>query len=159
MIDSGPFIKKIERLEDDLEIARDRVKELEQALGIGDDIMPLRLLGLTPMQARLVNLLWKRDTVTRDQILIVLYQDDYERRFDVQSRIVDVICCQARKRLRKHGITLGSLFKPGMRSDGGGYRMPPESKEKLTAVLGALKAPVEACETRGLPADRQRAAE
>jgi hypothetical protein len=159
VIDSGPFIRKIERLEDELEVALDRVKDLERALGIGDDIMPLRMLGLTPLQAKLVNLLSKRDVATRAQILMVLYQDDYERSFDVQPRIVDVVCCQARKRLRKHGITIESLFKPGMRSDGGGYRMPPESKQKLTAALGALKAPVEACETPGLPAYRRRAAE
>jgi hypothetical protein len=135
---SGPFIQKIERLEDELELARDRVRELEKALGIGDDIMPLRLLGLSAQEAVVVNLLTRRDVVTRDQILIAMYSEDEERRFDVQPKIVDVVCSKARQKLRPLGVSFGSIFKAGGgRDEGGAYRMPGPDKARLAKLVAS----------------------
>jgi hypothetical protein len=127
----GPYIEK---LEDELEIARDRVKELEQALGIGDDLMPLRHLGLSPQQARLVNAIHKRSVVTKAQAMMAIYAADDDRRFDVLPKILDTIVCNARHRLRRFGVSFETI---NGREDEGGYRMTDRDKSRLDGLLAS----------------------
>ncbi len=129
---SGPFIQKIERLEDELELARDRARELEVALGIGDDLMPLRMLGLSPQQARLVNAMHKRRVLTRTQALMAIYASDDDRRFDVLPKILDVIASHSRRKLRRCGIEFETLRGAG---DDGGFYMPGPDKSRLAKLL------------------------
>ena len=130
--DSGPHIARIERLEDELQIARDRIKELERALGIGDDLMPLRMLGLSPFEARLVNVIRKRDTVTRTQALIAIYDGDDDRRLDVLPKVLDVFTSNARRALGRFGVSFETLNGAG---DNGGYYMPGPDKARLTRLI------------------------
>jgi hypothetical protein len=142
--DSGPHIVRIERLEDELQTARDRIKELEAALGLHDDIQPLIRLGLSKSEARVVSLLSKRQHVTREQALLAIYAEDPERRYDVQDQVVDVFICNARRKLRRLGVEFGS---PALWSARGGYVMPGDSKSRLAKLIASGARLV----TRGRP--------
>jgi hypothetical protein len=128
---SGPHIEK---LEDELQIARDRIKELEAVLGIGDDLMPLRLLGLTPHEAKLVNVIRRRNVATRTQAMIAMYGGDDDRRLDVLPKVIDVVACNARSKLGRFGVSFGTLR--GM-DDDGGYHMPGPDKARLARLLAS----------------------
>jgi hypothetical protein len=125
-------------LEDELLIARDRIKELESALGIGDDLMPYRLMGFSPHEAAIVRTLMTRPVMTKEQALLAMYAEDPERRFDVQVKIVDTVICYARRKLRKLGISVETLG-PGL-----GYRMSALDKARAQALL-AVQVDLLAC--------------
>lgn len=114
---------------DTLQLARDRIRELETALGLGDDLAPLRLLGLTIQQARVVNLLLRREIVTKLQVLAALYVDDPDRRYDVQDKIADVVMSKARHNLARLGVTFGSA------GHGLGFRMLSPDKSRLRRLI------------------------
>jgi len=124
----GPH--SVESLEDQLEIARDRIKELERALGIGDNLMPYRLLGFSPHESAAVHTLLKRPMATKEQILQAMYAQDPERRWDiVGTKMADTVICITRKKLRRLGVSIETL---GL---GVGYRMPDESKARLEDLV------------------------
>lgn len=123
----GPHI--VERLEDQLQVAKDRIKELEQALGIGDDLMPYRMMGFSPHESAVVNVLFKRPVATKEQILQAMYGQEPERRWDiVGTKMADTVICITRKKLRRLGVAIETL---GL---GVGYQMPVADK----AALGRL---------------------
>jgi hypothetical protein len=101
--------QRIESLKTALDLAQQRIDELECALGRDDDLTPLRLLGLTTQEARLVNLLRQRELVTKEQAMQAIYVDDPDRRFDVSYKIGDVVAFNARKKLARYGVTFGHL--------------------------------------------------
>jgi len=131
MLDSGPFIVKIERLEDELEVARERIRELEAALGADDLLLPLRMLGLSQAESRIVNLLRKRDYATKEQLSLAVYIDDPERRFDVQPKCLDVMVHTTREKLAGWGVTFTTLA----RGQNPGYRMAGPDKGRLARLI------------------------
>lgn len=136
-LDSGPHIVghlrgRVESLTNALERAQDRINELERAIGIGDDLMPLRMLGLSPQQARLVNAMRKRGVLTRTQALMAVYDENDDRRFDVLPKILDVIVSNTRKTLARFGISFETMR--GLDNDGGYYMRGPD-KSRLAKLL------------------------
>lgn len=150
---SGPHVVKhlqsrVDSLKAALDAAQDRINELERALGIGDDLTPLRLLGLGPQEAAVVNLLMKRSLVTRHQLLVAIYADNEDRRFDVmQTPLVGAVAGRARMKLNRLGVTFASLYKQGQRSEAGGYRMSGADKARLAKLIASGARLV----TRGRP--------
>lgn len=134
-LNSGPHIiglnRRIEELEDELQLARDRVKELEAALGIGDDLAPIRRMGFSPQEAAVVNVLVKRDTVNREAVMQAIYGADPERRYDVQDKLADVHLSRVRVKLGRMGVDLVSL---GWLL---GWRLTPPGKARFARLLAS----------------------
>jgi hypothetical protein len=131
MIDSGPFIRKIERLEDELEVMRQRLDETQRLFGLDQDILALQRLGLSPSQARVAGILLKRPMVTAEQMGFAVYIDDPDRRHELGGSALKVHVSKARERLRKLGVHI----EDGRRFGHPGYSMTPESKAWLRALM------------------------
>jgi two-component system cell cycle response regulator CtrA len=115
---------RIEALEAQLARLRDRIEELEDALGI--NIEPWFGLGLSRQESRLFAVLMKRDSVTREQGVAVICGADPDDRAD--PKIIDVLVCRLRRKLRPYGIQIGTIW-------GQGHRIDPHSKENARALI------------------------
>jgi hypothetical protein len=131
MIDSGPCIKKIERLEDELEVMRQRLDEAKRLFGGDQDVLALQRLGLSPSQARAASILLNRPTVTAEQMGFAVYIDDPDRRHELSKCALRVHVSKARERLR----TLGVRIEDGRQIGYPGYRMPADSKAYLRSLM------------------------
>jgi two-component system cell cycle response regulator CtrA len=118
---AGPYIQRIEELEE-------TITSMKEALGTDRELLALRLVGLTEYQARLAAALYRREYLSKEGGLAAMYHDDIDRRMDAEPQIVDVTVCTVRKKLKHCGITIDTIW-------GDGYRMPPESKAKLKALM------------------------
>jgi two-component system cell cycle response regulator CtrA len=115
---------RIEALEAELARLRDRIEELEDALGI--NIEPWFGLGLNHQESRLFAALMKRDAVTKEQGMAAICGADPDDRPD--PKIIDVLVCRLRRKLRPYGIKIGTIW-------GQGHRMDPHSKENARALV------------------------
>jgi len=103
---------------------RDRVEELERLLGMRP-VLP-RALGLTPREADVFGMLLKRHLMPTTQLFEAIWGGDS----DCNSKIVDVIVCKLRAKLRPHGIAIRNQY-------GIGYFMTPQSKAAAHALIAA----------------------
>lgn len=119
--------KYVEMLEDENEVLRERILQLEQALGYRL-VVPL-LFGLTDHESRLLGALLTRDIMSRAQLLTALYGhkpvDD-----EPELKIIDVYTCKARAKLKPFGVEISSKW-------GVGYYMTKEAKAKVQEYLAA----------------------
>jgi two-component system, cell cycle response regulator CtrA len=102
----------------------DRVEELERLIGMRP-VLP-RLLGLTPREADVFGILLKRQVMSAEQLFEAIWGGDS----DCHSRIVEVVVCKLRAKLRPHGITIRNEY-------GAGYYMTPQSKAAAHALIAA----------------------
>jgi len=125
----------------ELERLRDRVEQLEQALGV-DRSLTSRLrtaFGLEPGVAQVMGMLMKRDFVTHDALYVVLYAARPECDWP-DARIVDTQISRPRRALRRHGITIRTQW-------GEGWSMSPADKARVHAVMDSGDAYVAAVAT------------
>jgi hypothetical protein len=125
--------QRVRELKDSLDLAQQRIDELERALGLGDDITPLRLLGLTPSEARFVNLLYRNGFVTKAMAKQAVYVDEPDRAFEVQDKIIDVIACRCRQKFAAFGIAINGRVGRG----NCGHVMLPADQARLRDLLAA----------------------
>ena len=153
---SGPHIKpsreqylesRVSELKIALDIAQQRIDDLEKALGIGDDIGPICRMGFTEQEAKLVNALVKLPVVSRQALNAAAYDEVPDRRFDVQDKSIDVVLCRVRQKLARLGVEIEQL---GFRN---GWRITLAGKARL-ARLVASGARIDA----GRPSDMRHAA-
>ena len=107
----------------------DRIIELEAAYGFSDDVTRWGKLGLSPDQGRIMNALMKADIATVSQLTYALYGELADQRPSPELT-ARVQVCHCRRKLRRHGVIIQTLF-------GHGRRLTPESKRKLDALLEA----------------------
>lgn len=115
---------RLEALEAENERLRDRVTELEEALGFSIEL-PI-YLGLSPAEARVFGALMKRPTWTKEQLMVALYShrpDD-----PPEMKIVDVFICKLRKKLKPIGIEIETLW-------GQGVRLSPAMRDRAQAII------------------------
>lgn len=103
---------------------RDRVEELERLLGMRP-VLP-RLWRLTGREAEVLGILLRRKVMTHAQLFEAIWGGDSDR--DV--KIVEVMVCKLRAKLRLHGIEIRT-------EHGVGYFVPPESKAAARAQIAA----------------------
>lgn len=115
---------KVAEAENDM--LRERIIDLERALGVGY-VAPLAL-RLTATEQRVVGHLLEREHITKDSAMAVLYRD--LARDEAEPKIVDVFICKIRKKLKPFGIKITTLW-------GQGYAMPQASKAALRALRDA----------------------
>jgi len=103
---------------------RDRIEELERLVGMR--MVPPRLWGLTQREAEVLGILLRRQVMTHAQLFEAIWGGDSERNI----KIVEVIVCKLRAKLRPHGIAIRS-------EHGVGYFVPPDSKATARARIAA----------------------
>lgn len=84
-----------------------------------------RMFGLTSTEARAFTEILRRADVTKDQIHVAMSDENPPRS---HVKIVDVIMCKMRRKLRRHKITVTTLW-------GRGYAMPQTSKDIVRGLL------------------------
>ena len=88
---------------------RERIDELEEEVRQLRDLLfserqftflvrCREVLGTTPIEARLLQALTKRRTMTREALMIALYSDRPDD--PPQAKIIDVLVCKLRNRLK-----------------------------------------------------------
>jgi two-component system cell cycle response regulator CtrA len=122
----------IQTLERENDALRARVRDLEEQFGFTFECPPQ--FGLTAQEARIFGLLLKKPLVTKEFAVSALY---FHRQDEAEIKIVDVLICKARKKLKPHNIAIETVW-------GQGYRLPAESRaiaERLLAEAnGMLRA-------------------
>jgi two-component system cell cycle response regulator CtrA len=103
---------------------RDRIEELERLIGLRT--VPPRLWGLTQREAQVLGLLLRRQVMTHAQLFEAIWGGDSERNI----KIVEVVVCKLRAKLRPHGIAIRTEY-------GAGYFIPPDSKATARARIAA----------------------
>ena len=115
----------------ELQHLRDRVEELEMILGMGEDDVSLvrQITGLTPTQATLVSILYRRRvTLTKETLYQAMYGGMAECD-QPQVRVLDSLIHQARKALRPFGVNISTVY------GGGGFSMDELSRARFKALL------------------------
>lgn len=111
-----------------LDHALERIAQLEAILGFRD----ICIHGYSPGQSRILGLLLRKDTVTKDMIVDALYGDRADG--DVpEPKTVDVLICQLRRKLKPHGIEFKTWY-------GVGYFMDEDNRKRLRAYAADQKA-------------------
>jgi DNA-binding winged helix-turn-helix (wHTH) protein len=111
---------------------RDRVEELERLLGMRP-VLP-RMWGLTGREADVLGILLRRQVMTHAQLFEAIWGGDS----DCSVKIVEVMVCKLRAKLRPHGIAIRT-------EHGVGYFVPSDSKAKARAQIAAHERECEAC--------------
>lgn len=117
------------KLEAENEELREKLRALEEMLGVRIET-PL-VLQLTGQEAKMFGILLKRDLVTKEQAMVVLYGERPE--CEVEIKIVDVFVCKMRKKLKGFDIAIETIW-------GRGYRMPAQSKVVAARLLEDARA-------------------
>jgi two-component system cell cycle response regulator CtrA len=94
----------------ELERLRDRVRELEEILGM--DVELPNQLGFTPVENKIVGLLIKRPVVSKEVLYTTLYGDRPECE-QPDIKIFDVYICKLRKKLKVMNIQIYSRYTIG----------------------------------------------
>jgi two-component system cell cycle response regulator CtrA len=115
------LVQKLEAENDEL---RERVRVLEEMVGIRIDV-PI-IFGLTAHEAGVFGVLLKREIVTKEMAMLALYGD--RPNHEVEIKIVDVYVCKARKKLKRFGIEIETVW-------GRGFRLSAASKAIAQGLL------------------------
>lgn len=93
--------------------------ELRKALGLLTDVRIPLSWKLTPIEARFFGTLVneKGELTTKERLHAAMGGDNPE--YDADIKIVDVVACKVRKKLKPHGIVFETVW-------GRGYRLSPE---------------------------------
>lgn len=121
----GPHIVGLRQRVETLETEN---AELRTMLGLDEDVADLQHFGFSPNEARIVNLLRKRRTVTREQALFVCHPNNPDRRYEVTGNVVSVHLSRIRSKLRPLGCSLSVIYGVGWRLD---------APDRLEAALAA----------------------
>jgi DNA-binding response OmpR family regulator len=117
-------------LEAENEQLREKIARLEETLGTR--IETPMVLRLTGQEAKMFGILLKRELVTKQQALDVLY-GHLPPEDEAEAKIVDVFVCKMRKKLTPWQIEIETVW-------GRGYRMPAQSKAAAAALLEQARA-------------------
>lgn len=91
----------------------------------------VRLLKVTRLEAIIFAFLLKRAEATKQQLHHVIEQNrPTENREATDPKMIDVIICRLRKKLKPHDATITTVW-------GLGYRMEQPDREKVVALLQA----------------------
>lgn len=111
------------KLEDENDYLRRRVRELEQKIGFFFECPPQ--FGLTRQEAVVFGLLLKNPLVTKEFAVSAMY---LHKQDEAEAKIVDVLVCKARKKLKVWDVKIETVW-------GQGYRLPPESRAIAERLL------------------------
>jgi len=119
---------KVRLLEEEVQQLRDRIDVLEQDF-LGTDIpIPIEW-RLTQSEGRLIRALARRPELTKAQLVTALYYDRVAEEEVPEPKIVDVMICKARRKLKPFGVSITTLW-------GTGFALDAETRRMLTETSG-----------------------
>lgn len=110
---------------------RERVTSLEDALGLTSDAPPL--LGLTPIEGQMLGMLVMRGFVRKEAFMVALYENRPDADDVPDAKIIDVLICKLRDKLKAFDITIETKW-------GEGYFIPKDAKPHAREILGGNQA-------------------
>lgn len=119
---------RLKVLQDENDQLRERVAQLEEAIGLAADFS-LLLPELTPSESTCLGVLLNNKAPRKLTFQLALYgnkPDDDE----AEIKIIDVMVCKLRKKLKPLGVEIGT-------SRGEGYFMDDANKSKLRDLMAA----------------------
>ena len=122
----GSEMSELFALRREVEALRDALEAMRRALTSDAGVKIIELAKLTYNERMLLGLLMRRHRATKDQMMTMLYADRPDEEPD--SKILDVMICKMRKKLRPHGVEIRTIH-------GAGYELPPTSREKIKALM------------------------
>lgn len=97
-----------------------------------------RFFKTTRLEAAILAVLIKRTEVTKQQLHLVIEQNrPSEGRVETDPKMVDVVICHLRKKLKPHDLKIETVW-------GIGYLMPVEARDRASTMLSQFTS-----ETRG----------
>ncbi len=118
----------VQRLEEENDDLRARVKALEELTGVSFEAPPQ--FRLTRNEAVIFGLLLKGQLVRRSSMMEELYLHEQD---EADIKIVDVWVCKMRRKLKPYGIEIQTQW-------GQGYFLSPESKLIAQGLLDQARA-------------------
>lgn len=100
----------IERLEEENDILRARIEQLEDELGWTGHVFPIEW-GLTAKEAKVLHAIAGRELCTKEYLHTALYSLEIDGGADI--KIIDVFVCKMRGKLRSHGIDIKTRWGAG----------------------------------------------
>jgi two-component system cell cycle response regulator CtrA len=116
-------------LETENDVLRERVSVLEEIIGLKMRV-PL-VFPFTAQEAKLFGFLMKRDLVTKENAMFVLYGTRAGGE-EVEIKIIDVFVCRIRAKLKPFGIPIQTKW-------GQGYYLNADAKAKVEALIKATE--------------------
>lgn len=113
--------RRLEVVERENDVLRERVRQLETALAGDLQRLPIEW-RLTESETVIVGVLLQREVARKDVLMTALYSGLVGEMPD--PKIVDVYVHKARRKLKPFGITIETHW-------GVGYGLTPESRQKL----------------------------
>lgn len=114
-----------ERLRIENQQLRDRIAVLERATGAV--VVVPEWLGLTVTEGKLFAYLATRGVASREQIWDALHGTKIDGGPSI--KVIDVVICKVRKKLRPHGLAISTRW-------GHGYALRAEHLERAREILG-----------------------
>ena len=121
----------VSALEAENDLLREKIRALEETLGIRLEA-PL-ILQLTGQESKMFGVLFKRELVTKELAMDVLYGHRPDGDLEPEIKIVDVFVCKMRKKLKPFDIAIETVL-------GRGYRLPATSKAAAAHLLEQARA-------------------
>lgn len=118
----------VEKLEQENEELRHRVRDLEAQLGITFSSPPQ--LMLTKQESVVFGLLMKNPLVRKEMAISALYLHQQD---EAEIKIVDVFVCKLRKKLKPWNIQISTQW-------GQGYFLTPDSKVLARKMLDDMQS-------------------
>ena len=108
----------------------DRIEELEVLLGIDRNFIEClrQSISCTPMEAKILGMLYRREFVSRESLYIGMHGDRPENKQPDSPKTLDTQVCLLRQVLRKYDIKISTAW-------GSGYYMTKENKAKLKELI------------------------
>lgn len=121
----------VERLEEENDILRERVRQLEKRLGESATEIPIELC-LSPHESAMLAHMMGRKMCSKNDLMAALYGNlpDVD---EPEIKIVDVFICKIRKKLKPFQIEIKTVW-------GRGFALPAASKQKLRDLARLARA-------------------
>ena len=119
----------IDTLENENEMLRERVRQLEAMVGISFESPPI--FALTRAEAIIFGCLMKIKLATREHLMMAIYQD--RQQDEAEIKIVDVWVCKIRRKLKPFDIQIQNQW-------GQGYFLSADMKVKARQLLDQANA-------------------
>lgn len=107
--------RRLEVVEAENEMLRERVRQLEAELSGGADFVAPFEWGLTFSEAQVLGIFVARELVTKHAIMQALYSSI--GREGVEEKICDVFICKIRKKLKPYGVGITTRWGQGWSLD------------------------------------------
>ena len=132
---------EVVELRHEVQALRDALEAMRSSLESEPGLKLIQIAHLTHTERLVLGILIRRRRVTKDQLMTALYCHRPDN--EPCPKIIDVMVCKIRKKLKPHGIVIKTIWSTG-------YEIPLDSIERIKAMIAAADG--SALETGGCSA-------